>query len=95
MDLRFNIATRPQVDDILQKNIFNRLSFYTLYLNSQEYDIAYSKLNNLKFESNDLTGWDGIDNYVSTSRYIPKAECSYFDESVESLDSNFKLFNSL
>lgn len=95
MDLRFNIATRPQVDDILQKNIFNRLSFCTLYLNSQEYDITYSKLNNLLFEANDSTGWSGIDNYVSTLQYVPKAECSYFDESLNKYVPIPKLYNDI
>jgi hypothetical protein len=95
VNLKFNINYRPQVNDILQKNIFNRLSFVTLYMNNTEYNNAYNKLNDLKFESNDLTGWGGIDNYVSDLRYIPKAECSYFDDSLNKYVQIPKLYENI
>jgi hypothetical protein len=95
VNLKFNINYHPQVNDILQKNIFNRLSFTTLYKNAAGYENDYKELNNLKFESNDSTDWDGIDNYVSTSRYIPKAECSYFDESLNKYIPIPKLYEDI
>ena len=95
VNLKFNINYHPQVNDILQKNIFNRLSFVTLYMNNTEYNNEYNKLNDLKFESNDSTGWGGIDNYMSTLHYIPKAECSYFDESLNKYIPIPKLYEDI
>lgn len=95
INLKFNIDYRPQINNILQKNIFNRLSFITLYMQSKEYDTKLSELNNLKFDSNDYTNWGGIDNYVSTSKYIPKAECSYFDESLNKYIAIPKLYEDI
>ena len=95
INLKFNIDYRPQINNILQKNIFNRLSFITLYMQPKEYDTKLSELNNLKFDSNDYTNWGGIDNYVSTLRYIPKAECSYFDESLNKYIAIPKLYENI